>query len=337
MPEFAAARPASPTSRSTPASSPPPARGCARRSPRPSACSTAPASPTRVCRPPGHHAGPDWFAGYCYLNTAAAAAQTLRDGGLRAGRHPRPRPALPERHLGDRRARWTRRQPALAARLRRSPTSPPGRCCRSSERERVVEFAGSPDAGDLPATRSRARSTTLAETRRGAGRLARLRHRRRRPARRLGLRARDLRRDRRACSPPRAAGLRRPGGRLRARRARRLQPRLRHRPARRMACRGEAQPMSAPTGSGERARAVPPPPRRDRRRDRPPARRALPDLPRSRRLQERARDPDDAARPGRDRARALPRARRRGRPAGRLHRRPLRPPDRRHLQGSRTS
>jgi acetoin utilization deacetylase AcuC-like enzyme len=30
-----------------------------------------------VARPPGHHAGPRWFGGYCYLNTAAAAAITL--------------------------------------------------------------------------------------------------------------------------------------------------------------------------------------------------------------------------------------------------------------------
>lgn len=36
-----------------------------------------------VCRPPGHHAGPDWLAGYCYLNSAAAAVQTLREGGVR--------------------------------------------------------------------------------------------------------------------------------------------------------------------------------------------------------------------------------------------------------------
>lgn len=35
-----------------------------------------------VCRPPGHHAGPDFLGGYCYLNNAAAAAQTLRAGGL---------------------------------------------------------------------------------------------------------------------------------------------------------------------------------------------------------------------------------------------------------------
>ncbi len=35
-----------------------------------------------VCRPPGHHAGPEFIGGYCYLNNAAAAVQALRDGGL---------------------------------------------------------------------------------------------------------------------------------------------------------------------------------------------------------------------------------------------------------------
>jgi acetoin utilization deacetylase AcuC-like enzyme len=35
-----------------------------------------------LCRPPGHHAGPAWFAGYCYLNTAAAAVQVLRHAGM---------------------------------------------------------------------------------------------------------------------------------------------------------------------------------------------------------------------------------------------------------------
>jgi acetoin utilization deacetylase AcuC-like enzyme len=34
-----------------------------------------------LCRPPGHHAGPAWCGGYCYLNTACAAAQTLRMRG----------------------------------------------------------------------------------------------------------------------------------------------------------------------------------------------------------------------------------------------------------------
>jgi acetoin utilization deacetylase AcuC-like enzyme len=35
-----------------------------------------------LCRPPGHHAGPAWLGGYCYLNTAAAAAYALCEGGL---------------------------------------------------------------------------------------------------------------------------------------------------------------------------------------------------------------------------------------------------------------
>ncbi len=35
-----------------------------------------------LCRPPGHHAGPAWLGGYCYLNTAASAAYTLCDGGF---------------------------------------------------------------------------------------------------------------------------------------------------------------------------------------------------------------------------------------------------------------
>jgi acetoin utilization deacetylase AcuC-like enzyme len=39
-----------------------------------------------VCRPPGHHAGPAWFGGYCYLNNAMAATYTLRAAGvLRVG------------------------------------------------------------------------------------------------------------------------------------------------------------------------------------------------------------------------------------------------------------
>ena len=33
-----------------------------------------------LSRPPGHHAGADFFGGYCFLNNAAVAAQALRDG-----------------------------------------------------------------------------------------------------------------------------------------------------------------------------------------------------------------------------------------------------------------
>lgn len=35
-----------------------------------------------LTRPPGHHAGGDFFGGYCFLNNAALAAQALRDGGV---------------------------------------------------------------------------------------------------------------------------------------------------------------------------------------------------------------------------------------------------------------
>ncbi len=35
-----------------------------------------------LTRPPGHHAGADFFGGYCFLNNAALAAQQLRDQGL---------------------------------------------------------------------------------------------------------------------------------------------------------------------------------------------------------------------------------------------------------------
>jgi acetoin utilization deacetylase AcuC-like enzyme len=34
-----------------------------------------------LTRPPGHHAGADFYGGYCFLNNSALAAQALRDGG----------------------------------------------------------------------------------------------------------------------------------------------------------------------------------------------------------------------------------------------------------------
>ncbi len=40
------------------------------------------ASAFALTRPPGHHAGADFFGGYCFLNNAALAAQALRDGGM---------------------------------------------------------------------------------------------------------------------------------------------------------------------------------------------------------------------------------------------------------------
>ena len=35
-----------------------------------------------LSRPPGHHAGADFFGGYCFLNNAALAAHSLREQGL---------------------------------------------------------------------------------------------------------------------------------------------------------------------------------------------------------------------------------------------------------------
>jgi acetoin utilization deacetylase AcuC-like enzyme len=35
-----------------------------------------------LSRPPGHHAGMDFFGGYCFLNNAALAAQHLRNAGM---------------------------------------------------------------------------------------------------------------------------------------------------------------------------------------------------------------------------------------------------------------
>jgi acetoin utilization deacetylase AcuC-like enzyme len=43
----------------------------------------APRATMALTRPPGHHAGHDFFGGYCFLNNAALAAQTLRDHGAR--------------------------------------------------------------------------------------------------------------------------------------------------------------------------------------------------------------------------------------------------------------
>jgi acetoin utilization deacetylase AcuC-like enzyme len=36
-----------------------------------------------LCRPPGHHAGSNFYGGYCFLNNAAIAAQGFRDAGAR--------------------------------------------------------------------------------------------------------------------------------------------------------------------------------------------------------------------------------------------------------------
>lgn len=97
-----------------------------------------------LCRPPGHHAGPAWFAGYCYLNTAAAAVQTLLEAGVRPVgildidlHYPNGTAAIVE----------TMTDASLHS-LHASPVTnvAAGTVAPSSESEVVVEFAGSPDA-----------------------------------------------------------------------------------------------------------------------------------------------------------------------------------------------
>jgi acetoin utilization deacetylase AcuC-like enzyme len=96
-----------------------------------------------LCRPPGHHAGPAWFAGYCYLNTAAAAVQTLFQAGVRPVgildidlHYPNGTAAIVEA-MTD----------ASLHSLHASPVTnvAAGTVAPSSEREHVVEFSGSPD------------------------------------------------------------------------------------------------------------------------------------------------------------------------------------------------
>lgn len=97
-----------------------------------------------VCRPPGHHAGPAFHAGYCYLNNAAAAVRRLCDGGMKPIgivdldlHYPNGTSALVERMGPD----------AALHSLHAAPVTnlPPGARLPRIAGERVVAFAGSPD------------------------------------------------------------------------------------------------------------------------------------------------------------------------------------------------
>ena len=98
-----------------------------------------------LCRPPGHHAGPAWFAGYCYLNTAAAAVQVLRTAGMR----PVGILDIDLHYPNGTAAIVATMTDASLHSLHASPVTnvAAGTVEPSSEREHVVEFAGSPDAG----------------------------------------------------------------------------------------------------------------------------------------------------------------------------------------------
>jgi acetoin utilization deacetylase AcuC-like enzyme len=95
-----------------------------------------------LCAPPGHHAGPGWLGGCCYLNNAAAAAYTLRECG--AGHvaildldihYPNGTAAMLER-MTDTSLCSLHSWPVVNV---ASQSAQPG-----AERERVVEFARAP-------------------------------------------------------------------------------------------------------------------------------------------------------------------------------------------------
>jgi acetoin utilization deacetylase AcuC-like enzyme len=97
-----------------------------------------------VCRPPGHHAGPDFLGGYCYLNNAAAAVQTLHQAGLQPLgildldlHYPNGTAALVERMEG-----------ATLHSLHASPVTnvSAGTVLPQAAGEHVVAFSASPDA-----------------------------------------------------------------------------------------------------------------------------------------------------------------------------------------------
>jgi acetoin utilization deacetylase AcuC-like enzyme len=97
-----------------------------------------------VCRPPGHHAGPAFHAGYCYLNNAAAAVRRLSDGGIKPVgivdldlHYPNGTSALVER-MGP---------VAALHSLHAAPVTnlPPGTPLPRLAGERAVAFAESPD------------------------------------------------------------------------------------------------------------------------------------------------------------------------------------------------
>jgi acetoin utilization deacetylase AcuC-like enzyme len=115
-----------------------------------------------LCRPPGHHAGPAWFAGYCYLNTAAAAVQVLRHAGISPVgildidlHYPNGTAAIVET-MGD----------ASLHSLHAFPVTnvAAGTVDPSNDREVAVEFPGVPDADNYLGALERSLSELAAES-----------------------------------------------------------------------------------------------------------------------------------------------------------------------------
>lgn len=98
-----------------------------------------------LCRPPGHHAGPSWMGGYCYLNTAAAAAQALCDGAIR------PVAILDlDFHFPTGTSAVVARMPGVSLHSLHATTleNVPWRAVPEREDERFVDIPGVPDADE---------------------------------------------------------------------------------------------------------------------------------------------------------------------------------------------
>jgi acetoin utilization deacetylase AcuC-like enzyme len=96
-----------------------------------------------LCRPPGHHAGPGWLAGYCYLNNAAGAVRTLIEHNVKPVgvldldlHYPNGTSAIVE-FMDEASLHSLHAWPVTNV---ASQTVTP-----TSRREHVVEFSGSPD------------------------------------------------------------------------------------------------------------------------------------------------------------------------------------------------
>jgi acetoin utilization deacetylase AcuC-like enzyme len=98
-----------------------------------------------VCRPPGHHAGPGFLGGYCYLNNAAAAVRTLAAAGMA----PVGVLDLDLHYPNGTAALVDRMEDATLHSLHASPVTnvAAGTVLPQGEGERAVAFGASPDAG----------------------------------------------------------------------------------------------------------------------------------------------------------------------------------------------
>jgi acetoin utilization deacetylase AcuC-like enzyme len=102
-----------------------------------------------LCRPPGHHAGPAWLGGYCYLNNAAAAAHTLCAQAPRGERESRVAILDVDLHYPNGTSGIVARSSGMALHSLHGSTGanlPWQRVRPRSERERLVSFRSAPSA-----------------------------------------------------------------------------------------------------------------------------------------------------------------------------------------------